>query len=49
MEILGVDTSTKGSLNWALFNKISKSGDGGASGGSLHTKVAKNCQNKRLV
>ena len=37
MEILLLDTSTKRSLIWAPFDKISKSGDGGCSGDILDT------------
>jgi hypothetical protein len=35
VEILFVNTSTKGSSNLAPFDKISKSGDGGHSGDIL--------------
>jgi len=38
VEILSDDTSTKRSSNQAPFDKISKSGDGGGSGGSFITK-----------
>ena len=38
MEISTYNLSTKRSLNLAPFDKISKSGDGGGSGGSLDTK-----------
>jgi hypothetical protein len=38
VEIPFLDTSTKRSLNLAPFDKISKSGDGGGSGGCLGTK-----------
>ncbi len=38
MEILTYNTSTKRGSNLAPFDKISKSGDGGGSGGSLDTK-----------
>jgi hypothetical protein len=36
-EILLFYTSTKRSSNYASFDKISKSGDSGRSGGILHT------------
>jgi hypothetical protein len=39
VEILYFDISTKRSPNQAPFDKISKSGDGGGSGGSLGFKV----------
>jgi hypothetical protein len=40
VEILLYNTSTKSSSNRAPFDKISKSEDGGGSGGSLDTKAS---------
>jgi hypothetical protein len=37
VEILFLDTSTKRSSNYAPFDKVSKSGDSGRSGGILDT------------
>jgi hypothetical protein len=39
VEILSDDTSTKRSSNQAPFDTISKSGDGGGSGGSLYINL----------